>query len=310
MGANRAATVLVVLLLGATAAAFAYTERLKLEPGPIRDPQVDELLSPVCECEHSLARVGFSLREGGRITVGIADADGDVVRTLTRRRHYDRGPVLLVWNGRSEDGRIVPDGTYRPHLRLPSRTPILMPNDIVVDSRPPAVRVTGTTRPVISPDGDGRFDGLTVRYVQDEPAQTILFVDGRRHELRAATRAGGELQWFGRLRARRLPPGRYELTLAGVDLAGNVSEPTAAIPVRIRFIELARDRIEARAGTRFGVRVSTDLRRFRWSLGARRGRAAPGLLRLRAPQEAGRYRLVVGGNGRRDTARVVVRRRN
>jgi hypothetical protein len=38
MRVDRAATVLVVLLLGATAAAFAYTERLKLEPGPIRDP--------------------------------------------------------------------------------------------------------------------------------------------------------------------------------------------------------------------------------------------------------------------------------
>jgi hypothetical protein len=232
------------------------------------------------------------------------------VRTLTRRRHYDRGPVLLVWNGRSEDGRIVPDGTYRPHLRLPSRTPILMPNDIVVDSKPPAVRVTGTTRPLISPDNDNRFDGFIVRYTLDEPAQTLVFVDGRRHALTTASRAGGEYRWNGRLRARRLPAGRYQLTLAGIDLAGNVSDPTPPISVRIRFIELGRERIEAVAGTRFGVRVSTDLRRFRWSLGARRGRASPGLLRLRAPQQPGSYRLVVGGNDHRDTARVVVRPRN
>ena len=65
MRANRAATVLVVLLLTATAGAFAYTERLKLEAGPILRPRVDELLSPVCECEHSLAQIGFRLREAG-----------------------------------------------------------------------------------------------------------------------------------------------------------------------------------------------------------------------------------------------------
>jgi hypothetical protein len=75
MASNRAATVLVVLLLGATGAAFAYTERLKLEAAPILRPKVDPILSPVCECEHSLAQVSFSLREGGTITV-----DGDVLQ--------------------------------------------------------------------------------------------------------------------------------------------------------------------------------------------------------------------------------------
>ena len=310
MGANRAATVLVVLLLGATAAAFAYTERLKLEPGPIRQPQVDEILSPVCGCEHSLAQVNFSLREGGTITVQIADADGEVVRTLTRRRRYSSGPVRLVWDGRSQDGRVVPDGTYRPRLLLPRRTPILVPNEIVVDSRPPAVRVTSTTRRLISPDNDDRFDGLTVRYALDEPARTIVYVDGRRHEVQAATRDGAEYRWYGRLGGRRLPAGRYELSFAAIDAAGNVSAPREPISVRIRFIELARTRIEARAGTRFGVRVSTDRRRFRWSLGTRRGSASPGLLRLRAPRQPGRYTLTVRVGGRRDAARVVVRRRN
>jgi hypothetical protein len=102
-------------------------------------------------------------------------------------------------------------------------------------------------------------------------------------------------------------PGGYRVSLGAEDRAGNVSNGKV-VHVAVRYVELARDAIEAKAGTRFGVRVSAD-RRVRWRLGTRRGTAAPGLLVLRAPRKPGRYRLVVTVPGHADAATLIVGRR-
>lgn len=297
--------VLAVALLAATAAAFVRAERLKLEPGPILRPVVDEVVAPTCACPSRRARVGFSLRRAGTISVAIADDSGAVVRHLLAGRRYARGPVQLVWDGRDDGGRVVADGTYRPRLDLPRRTPILMPNTIEVDTEAPRIRVTGTTRPVLSPDGDGRFDGFTLAYALDEPARARLYVDGRLHERKKAPRDADQFRWYGRIGRRKLPAGRHRLAVAAVDAAGNVSEPSPPVQVQIRFVELARGAIRARARTRFGVGVRTDARRFSWRFAGRSGRARPGLLVLRAPRP-GRYTLFVEAAGHADRARVRV----
>lgn len=304
-----APSVLAVALIAATAAAFVRAEQLKLEPGPVLRPAVDGLVSPTCGCSKQRAHVVFSLRRRGTISVAIADETGTVVRRLVSRRRYARGPVRLVWDGRSDDGRVVADGTYRPRLDLPRRAPILMPNTIEVDTVAPEVRIARTTRPVISPDGDDRFDGFTIAYALDEPAHGLLYVDGRRYERMRTSRVSGRFRWYGRLGGRRLPAGTHRLSVGAVDKAGNVSAPTRPVRVRIRFVELARETIVARARTRFGVRVRSDARRFTWRFAGRSGRGRPGLLVLRAPR-AGRYTLFVEANGHADRAavRVVPRR--
>ena len=56
------ATALLFVLLGATAAAFVITERLKLQPSPITHVFVTKVFSPTFECDTDLAVVGFRLR--------------------------------------------------------------------------------------------------------------------------------------------------------------------------------------------------------------------------------------------------------
>jgi hypothetical protein len=56
-------TVLVLLILGATAAAFVVTEDLKLEPDPLARPRIDRTFSPVCDCDQATAQIAFRLRE-------------------------------------------------------------------------------------------------------------------------------------------------------------------------------------------------------------------------------------------------------
>jgi hypothetical protein len=95
--------------------------------------------------------------------------------------------------------------------------------------------------------------------------------------------------------------------LGAEDRAGNVSNGKV-VHVLVRYVELARDTIRAKAGTRFGVRVRAD-RRVGWRLGPRGGTALPGMVILRAPAKPGRYRLVVTVPNHADAATVIVSKR-
>ena len=297
---------LVLGLLGGTATAFAVTESLKLELSPITAPRIDKVFSPVCRCETARATIRFRLREADRLTVAIVDR-GEVVRTLVRSQPEPAGDVEYSWDGRDEAGEVVPEGSYRPRVHLSEqRRTIELPNPIRVDTTPPELRVVRVGPPKISPDGDGRSDRLTVVYGVNEDAHGLLFVGERRVVYTLFQRREGAMNWYGRLGGRPVRPGRYELTVAAQDTAGNVSREPARLAVRVRYIELARETIRARARLRFGVRVDTDARSYSWLFAGRTGRSSERLLVLRAPR-AGRYRLFVEANRHADSARVLVR---
>ncbi len=298
---------LVVVLLGATAAAFAVTERLKLERSPITGTRVDKVFSPVCECARDVAVISFRLRKPGRVTVDILDSAGRSVRTLVRGLAEEAGRVSYTWDGRDNADLVVPEGRYRPRVRLEEhgRT-IVLPNPIRVDTTAPRIRLVRLFPRVFSPDGDGRRDRVTARYEVDELARAMMLVDGKRRVLSRFRPRGGRLVWFGRIDGRPAKPGFYEIRLRAVDRAGNRSASTRAVPVRVRYVELARDRIEVVAGKRFSVRVHTDAPAFRWLLAGERGAGRRRVLILRAPEVPGTYTLYVSVGGRADKAEIVV----
>jgi len=76
--------------------------------------------------------------------------------------------------------------------------------------------------------------------------------------------------------------------------------------VRIRYVEVRPHVLQARAGTKIGFRVIADARRVVWQLANRVGGTRPGLLVLRAPKAAGRYRLIVTVAGHSAQALVIV----
>ncbi len=300
-------TLIVLALLGATAAAFAVTERLKLERSPITGTRVDRVFSPVCECARNVAVISFVLRKPGTVTVDVLDSSGRSVRTLVRNRDEAKGRVSYTWDGRNGGERVVPEGRYRPRVQLEEhgRT-IVLPNPIRVDTTAPKIRLVRVFPRVFSPDGDGRRDRITATYKLDERARAMMLVDGRRRALSKFQELEGRLVWFGRVNGGTVRPGTYEIRLRAFDQAGNRSRRTRAVAVRARYVELARDRVQVVAGRRFGIRVSTDARSYRWLFASERGAGRAELLVLRAPETAGTYTVYVTVGSHADRAEVVV----
>ena len=293
-------TVLVLGLLVGTSAAFAITERLKLVPSPIIAPKVTEAFSPVCDCATDVARVRFRLRDADRLTVTVVNADGSTVGTLAKGEERPAGPVAFSW-----DGRGAREGEYRAKVHLArARRTIVIPNTMRLDTTAPVVTVEAIRPRVFSPDGDGRADAVHAFFSVSERASVLLLVDGER-AVESPPRMKGKLDWYGRGK----PEGMYDVSLGARDLAGNEARPTAPTPVRLRFIALAPSRVVAPSGVRFGVRVSTDVERYRWQLGGRRGSSSARVLVLRAPQQPGRYTLAVAYDGHSSAIPVFVRPR-
>lgn len=233
--AERRATILVILLLAATAAAFVRAEDQKLEPSVIETVEVDpRLISPTCRCETASVSIEVELRRPSAVTVAIVNEEGDVVRDLAVRE-TPLEHVSTRWDGRDDAGNVVPDGRYRPQLRVvrDGRT-FLLANRVEVDTRPPRATVVSALPEVLTPDGDGRSDRVEVVYRLSERAQPLLFVNGIVRVRGYSRRREGKLNWYGRRRGRALPPGKYELQLAARDAAGNLGPLGRPVTIRVR----------------------------------------------------------------------------
>ena len=291
--ARLLSTLLVLGLLGGTAAAFAVTEHLKLERSPIFRTKVDKVFSPVCRCSTSTASIAFRLRKADRVTVAIEES-GTIVRTIVRDRTARRGPFSVRWDGLRDDGRVAPDGVYQPrvHLAHQHRT-IVLPNPFRLDTEPPQVTVLRwiPRGHVLTPDRNFRHERLEVRYRVSEPAHAILYVNGKRRYRSRTQQLTGVARWFGRVNGRAVRAGSYRITLAARDLAGNLSRVRVGT-LFVRYVRLPHRVYRVVAGTRFGTRVRTDSPGVRWRLGARSGTGRRFLV-LRAPKQPGRYRLTV-----------------
>jgi hypothetical protein len=300
-------TLVALALLAATASAFAVTEHLKLERSPITGTRVDKIFSPVCECPRDFAVVSFILRRPETVTLKIVDSDGETVRTLVRDRPEAKGRVSYTWDGRDDLDRVVPEGAYRPRaeLRRNGRT-IVMPNTMRVDTTAPVITLASVRPRVVSPDGDGTRDRVTARYRLDEQARPELLVNDTRQALGRFGKLKGRLYWFGKIDGKSVRPGVYEIRLRAVDRAGNRSARSRAVPVRVRYVELVRDRVEVAAGERFSVFVWTDADSYTWLFAGRRGKAERRVLRLRAPEAPGTYALYVKLGRWADRAEIVV----
>jgi hypothetical protein len=211
---SRLAAIVVVLLLGGTAAAFVYTQGLKQTKSPIVATKIVKPFSPVCNCLTHVARIRFGLRKPDHVSISILDSSGAVVRTLFTSKAIKSGFYGFSWDGRTDDGKLAKDGVYHARVDLDDadRT-ITLPNKITLDTVPP--RVLGA-RATLSKDL------LTVSYRVNEPAHGLLFVDGQRVVKRNSSKLRSNMQVpLAVLRQRGLSG---QIAVGAEDLAGNLAK--------------------------------------------------------------------------------------
>jgi hypothetical protein len=305
-------SVLVIALLAATAAAFALTERAKLERSPIYGTQQAQVFSPDSrDPAKKVAHIRFHVRKSESIDVWIQNSHGDNLDSLlTHRRVQPSELVELVWDSFTTAGVGVPDGTYQAVVKLErSHRTIVLPSDIKVDTSPPHIVARPATKyPIISPDGDGHSDSFRIPYEVSEPAHAILLLRGKQVVYTNGQKEKGTLLWTGKMpgSTKSLAPGRYVLAIAARDRAGNQSTGVRFAIGQVRYLTLARTRVVVRPGGRFALRVSTDAPQVDWLLHGRHGTLHRGTLHLRAPQSAGVYRLYVSVGSHTAICSVVV----
>lgn len=299
-------------LLVATAAAFAITERLKLTKSALMPgTKISRVFSPTCGCARAKANIVLVNRQRDTVDVTIVDLHRHEVATLVNGVSLKRGPVRLRWDGTTDSGARAPDGTYRVKIHFAGQhQTIVVPNRILLDTQAPKVEDVSVNREAFSPDGDKQADFVRITYALSKPAHLTLFLGGRRILETYRHPQRGSTTWNGKLpNGRLLRQGGYTLEVGALDLAGN-STPKAdrvRIHVRVRFIELAANRIVVRHGKRFTIGVSTDATQYSWQLGARKSHSSGPVLRLTAPQKPGAYTLTVGERGHYSRAHVVVK---
>jgi hypothetical protein len=225
---RNAPTILALLLIVATATAFAVTQRLKLKPSPISRTRVSDVFSPVCRCATKAANIQFALRRADHLRIAVRTGSGDVT---VAEGSFPRGDVHVRWDGRDASGELVPDGVYYPlvELQRAGRT-IDLPNPIRVDTIRPSIRLRSLRPRVFRPG----VQTLTATYTVSEHAHALLFVDGSRRVLTASKRLRYLLHWSGKVHGRAIRPGRHQVWLVAEDLAGNRSAPTPVVIVRVR----------------------------------------------------------------------------
>jgi flagellar hook assembly protein FlgD len=294
-----------------------------LVPGPpplaIRSLRVSPtVLTPNGDAHGEQATLSFRLTRTATVRVQVVDAASSAVRTLLPSALRSAGRLTVTWNGKTGGGAVVPDGRYRIEVSATSGAEqVSRELPIVVDRTLGSLSAAPT---VVSPNGDGREDGLTVGFALTRPATVRVQVRvGKklvRTLLSGSLGAGGHSAlWDGSNRSGgRQPDGsvravvRATTTLGTRSLAQRVVVDTTGPRVRALSLRLRAGVARLRFSLSEPARVRVWLGRSSWRDGPTfvLDRAA-GTQTLRRAYRARFARLVAVDAGQNRSAPALIR---
>ena len=138
------ATLVFALLVLATLAAFAYSQRLKRDPlvldrvtlvSPLRGMPVHHrdsdrkwVFTPNADCRFDAIRIRFRTTQSDRGTVQIVKPGGKLVLTLARNVYLKRYTFhTYYWDGRERNDGVAPPGRYKLRVKLLDQGRVLVP---------------------------------------------------------------------------------------------------------------------------------------------------------------------------------------
>jgi hypothetical protein len=304
------------LLVLATIAAFFVAQHLKVSTPLIAgSPRpFPAFISPgETGCAGANRSTKFSfylLHRADDVAVYVVDRAGAIVRTLASGRHMRRGVRFpdgnFPWDGKQDNGRLAPDGTYffRIALLHQGRTIELTKTPITVKTAPPRPVVNEVT-PVLIPQGNTpariRYSGVGKRGASVRLYRTDL-PGGPRLVKTFGAPASGSTSWDGRIQKRPAPAGTYLVGLDATDAACNTGHFPASMPpprgstphagLTVRYLAAQPPLTPVPAGSPATVYVDSRHHPYTWTLtrtGARRkiasGTGRGFALRIRAPAQ-------------------------
>jgi hypothetical protein len=244
------------------------------------------------------------------VAVYIVNTDGAIIRTVRSNydfvRTYRRNPPnAFIWNGRTANGTIAPDGTYFYKVLLISQgRPVSIPKPITIVTKLPRPTVSAVTGieasgavskgpALISPltglattvptrvrihysagvsAGSGRPQAVRVLIYRTDlpgnPREVFSFA--------VPNPAGHTATWNGMIRGQPAPAGSYLIGLQSIDAACNVgtfppeSPPvpgtTAHTGVTITYLDAQVPLAPVPAGTSATVDVDSRQQPYQWAL--------------------------------------------
>lgn len=142
--ASRWAGLVFALLVLATLAAFAWSQRLKRDPlvldrvtfvaVPRLHPKAPPVrgFTPNGDCRYDRIRIRFRTTQSDRGTVQVVKPGGGLVITLARDTYLKRYRFhTFYWDGRSRDDGIGPPGRYKLRVKLLGQDRVLVPPGVM-----------------------------------------------------------------------------------------------------------------------------------------------------------------------------------
>lgn len=166
--ASRWAGLVFALLVFATLAAFAWSQRLKRDPlvldrvtfvaVPRLHPKAPPVhaFTPNSDCRYDRMRIRFRTTQSDDATVQVVKPGGKVVITLARDTYLKRYHFhTFYWDGRSRNDGIAPPGRYKLRVKLLGQDRVLVPPGLMKlhRAKPRPFEVRDFCRPLSGAEG-------------------------------------------------------------------------------------------------------------------------------------------------------------
>lgn len=224
---RRWVTALGVLALGGLAlAVFVLPFAFPTPPPIITRFQATQVFSPNDDGRRDVARVSVRVRETSTISLDVRQG-GNTVARLVDDEEIGPGWLRVPWDGRSDDGKVLPDGAYAFKLQARSgEKRFNASRRVEIDTAPPQVRRFEVVSAALAGPGPGQCRTVvvadedvtvTIDALPTGSTETVASIGPRP----APSGTPSTWAWNGRADGEALPPGLYRLRARLQDPPGN-----------------------------------------------------------------------------------------
>ncbi len=187
-----------------------------------------EAFSPNQDGEQDTAVVLYTLSESAAVSAHVLDHTRTRVRTLLAEDPQGAGQHSVVWDGRDDHGKVVPDGQY--YVRVTAKGSARQSSNtvpVLVDTVPPVIRLANMPENMQVKEEEILIEGVT------EPDATVWLNNGPQ-PVPIDSSGGFSIKY-------RLQEGENHIELSVTDAAGNRASVTRVVTLILKPPDIVVD---------------------------------------------------------------------